>query len=303
MDTQELLLEEYPVRRTRRQRERFLAYAKTYAESLGWDCRYLRCGTSVCLLIGDEAAAKICISSCYETPGRPLVPAAVYPAARPLTVFLRLLPLILTVLVFPAAALTARTGLTLMIFDILFLTAAICFTLRTFLRPANRENCNCNSSGCAVLLHLLKTLSANNRKKAVFLLWDKPDERRSGLTRARKHIPSLASLPFVHLSCLGEGDRLLILQQKNAEPDGARKDLIRALKHRGARAGVPVDPAGVRHGVLCGTLRRCDAELCAASGALPFSRIRNVGTNRDTQYDPELLLLVSVGLRSAVESL
>ncbi len=303
METQELLLEKHPVRRTIRQRYRFLSDAKAYAESIGWTCRYLDTGTSRCLLIGNENTAKITISACYETLGKPLIPTAIYPAVRPLSLFLRFLPLILIVLVFPVVATTARTGLTLTIFEILFLTLAIFFTLRIFLMPANRENYNCNSSGCAVLLHLVKVLSANNRRKAVFLLWDRPDEYRSGVYRARNSAPSLASLPFIHLSCVGDGDRLLLLLRKGTEGTEEQKTLLKALKRRGAKSGVSVDRANTRYGILCGPLRGVDAELCAVYGRLPFSKIKNAGTHLDTTCDPGLLVLLSEALRSAVETL
>ena len=303
METQELLLEDYPIRRTHRQRERFLSFVKTYSESLGWRTRLLRSGTSVCLLIGNETDAKIGISACYETPGQTLVPASIYPAARVITLLIRFLPLIVTVLVFPIAAFAARTGFTLTILEILFLSATVFFTLRLFIQPSNRENCNCNSSGCSVLLDLLKAITANNRKKVVFLLWDRPDVERNGFSRTWKSDPSVASLPFVHLSCLGYGNRVLLLQKKSANPEINRKEVLRTLKRRGAQFEVPVETVAVRRGILCGSLRNSDSEICAVTGSLPFSRIQNTGTRRDVQYNPDLLVMIAGTLRTVVESI
>ena len=211
------VLEQFPVRKTKKQKMAFRAAVQSYAESLGYPVSVETGTFGACnLLLGDPEQAKFLVTAHYDTCARIPIPNFITPCNLPL--FL-LHQLALTGL-FAAVYLCAVNGFILLFENHRFssLLALLCvafLVLWMLIGPANKCNANDNTSGVVTLLEIARTFPENQRHKVCFVLFDLEEAGLIGSACYRKkHKAATDKQLVLNLDCVGEGDHLLMFPTK-----------------------------------------------------------------------------------------
>ena len=211
------VLEQFPVRKTKKQKLAFRTAVQSYAESLGYPVSVETGTFGACnLLLGDPEQAKFLVTAHYDTCAGMPIPNFITPCNLPL--FL-LHQLALTGL-FAAVYLCAVNGFILLFEDHRFssLLALLCVTvlvLWMLIGPANKNNANDNTSGVVTLLEIARTFPENQRHKVCFVLFDLEEAGLIGSACYRKkHKAATDKQLVLNLDCVGEGDHLLMFPTK-----------------------------------------------------------------------------------------
>ena len=211
------VLEQFPVRKTKKQKMAFRAAVQSYAESLGYPVSVETGTFGACnLLLGDPEQAKFLVTAHFDTCAGMPIPNFITPCNLPL--FL-LHQLALTGL-FAAVYLCAVNGFILLFEDHRFssLLALLCvafLVLWMLIGPANKCNANDNTSGVVTLLEIARTFPENQRHKVCFVLFDLEEAGLIGSACYRKkHKEATDKQLVLNLDCVGEGDHLLMFPTK-----------------------------------------------------------------------------------------
>ena len=211
------VLEQFPVRKTKKQKMAFRAAVQSYGESLGYPVSVETGTFGTCnLLLGDPEQAKFLVTAHYDTCAGMPIPNFITPCNLPL--FL-LHQLALTGL-FAAVYLCAVNGFILIFEDHRFssLLALLCvafLVLWMLIGPANKNNANDNTSGVVTLLEIARTFPENQRHKVCFVLFDLEEAGLIGSACYRKkHKEATDKQLVLNLDCVGEGDHLLMFPTK-----------------------------------------------------------------------------------------
>ena len=211
------VLEQFPVRKTKKQKLAFRTAVQSYAESLGYPVSVETGTFGACnLLLGDPEQAKFLVTAHYDTCAGMPIPNFITPCNLPL--FL-LHQLALTGL-FAAVYLCAVNGFILLFEDHRFssLLALLCvafLVLWMLIGPANKCNANDNTSGVVTLLEIARTFPENQRHKVCFVLFDLEEAGLIGSACYRKkHKAATDKQLVLNLDCVGEGDHLLMFPTK-----------------------------------------------------------------------------------------
>ena len=211
------VLEQFPVRKTKKQKLAFRAAVQSYAQSLGYPISVETGTFGACnLLLGDPEQAKFLVTAHYDTCAGMPIPNFITPCNLPL--FL-LHQLALTGL-FAAVYLCAVNGFILLFEDHRFssLLALLCvafLVLWMLIGSANKNNANDNTSGVVTLLEIARTFPENQRHKVCFVLFDLEEAGLIGSACYRKkHKEATDKQLVLNLDCVGEGDHLLMFPTK-----------------------------------------------------------------------------------------
>ena len=211
------VLEQFPVRKTKKQKLAFRTAVQSYAESLGYPVSVETGTFGACnLLLGDPEQAKFLVTAHFDTCAGMPIPNFITPCNLPL--FL-LHQLALTGL-FAAVYLCAVNGFILLFEDHRFssLLALICvafLVLWMLIGPANKNNANDNTSGVVTLLEIARTFPENQRHKVCFVLFDLEEAGLIGSACYRKkHKAATDKQLVLNLDCVGEGNHLLMFPTK-----------------------------------------------------------------------------------------
>ena len=231
------VLTQFPVRKTKLQKQAFRAAVQSYAKDMGYACTVEE-GNFGCrnLVIGDPGKAKYLVTANYDTGFSYLVPDYMTPCNPLLAVLGR-------VLLFGLYGLAVGTGCALIfaLFGLLFgvpfrnalalglifspvpgfLVGFVLIPVILMLFTSRMENRNCNTSGVVTLLEILRTLPENQRHKVCFVLFDMAELGWIGSASYRKSHPESAAQTVVNLNCVGDGDHLLFMPGNKLKKDSA----------------------------------------------------------------------------------
>ena len=211
------VLEQFPVRKTKKQKLAFRTAVQSYAESLGYPVSVETGTFGACnLLLGDPEQAKFLVTAHYDTCARMPIPNFITPCNLPLF----LLHQLALTGVLAAVYLCAVNGFILLFEDHRFssLLALLCvafLVLWMLIGPANKCNANDNTSGVVTLLEIARTFPENQRHKVCFVLFDLEEAGLIGSAFYRKkHKEATDKQLVLNLDCVGEGDHLLMFPTK-----------------------------------------------------------------------------------------
>ncbi len=211
------ILHQFPVRKSRKQKQAFTDAVQEYAANLGYpsnaetDAFGLRN-----LVVGDPASARYLVTAHYDTCARRLLPTLFSPCNFwtfsgyhfLLAAYIAVLPLVIGLLLafaLPNAIIGMTLGCLLVCVNIALLIAG----------PANPRNANDNTSGVITLLEILRTLPANQRHKVCFVLFDLEEVGLLGSSAYRKaHKLETNGQIVINLDCIGDGDHLMMFPTK-----------------------------------------------------------------------------------------
>lgn len=231
---------DFPVRKTKKQKQAFREAVQSYAEQLGYPCT-VESGSlgSRNLVIGNPEQADYLVTAHYDTCARLPIPNFLTPCNfRPF--LLRQVVLVLLILgvcilmglgvgfLTGSGAIGSWCGY-LMIWVILALM---------LIGPANPSNANDNTSGVVTLLEIAKSMPGNQRKKVCFVLFDLEEAGLIGSASYRKAHKSQTDRQMVlNLDCVGDGDYLTLFPTKRLKKDRKRlKSLYKACGYFGKKS-------------------------------------------------------------------
>ena len=231
---------DFPVRKTKKQKQAFREAVQSYAEQLGYPCTVesesLR---SRNLVIGNPEQADYLVTAHYDTCARLPIPNFLTPCNFWLFLLWQvvLVLLILGVCILMGLGVGFLTGSGaigswcgyLMIWVILALM---------LIGPANPSNANDNTSGVVTLLEIAKSMPGNQRKKVCFVLFDLEEAGLIGSASYRKAHKSQTDRQMVlNLDCVGDGDYLTLFPTKRLKKDRKRlKSLYKACGYFGEKS-------------------------------------------------------------------
>ena len=243
------VLTQFPVRKTKKQKQAFRDAVRVYAETLDYLVSVENgiCGSKN-LVIGDPNTAKYLITAHYDTSARILFPNLVTPFNPVLFALYQLFLSVIIVLiaafdsvligaaVFFAGLIFAppESGLVITVASILactlgFVLLSILFCVLMLFGPANRNNSNDNTSGVVTLLETARTFPENQRNKVCFVLFDMDQKGLWGAKSYRKmHNAVLNRQLVINLDCVGDGDHIFVFPTKKVKDD--RKKLTSLYK-------------------------------------------------------------------------
>lgn len=217
------ILKEFPVRKSKAQKQTFRDAVEAYAQGLGYETRVEKGSLgSRNLVIGDPEKAKYLLTAHYDTCARMIVPNLITPCN--FWSFLGYQLVIALMLIIPMGLISAAVGYFTKDPQAGMLTADAVLLLLLWLMlagPANKSNVNDNSSGVIAVLEIAKALPEREREKVCFVLFDLEELGLIGSASYRKaHKKASNSQLVLNLDCVGEGDYLYLFPTSKLKKDG-----------------------------------------------------------------------------------
>lgn len=210
------ILRQFPVRKTKQQKQVFRTAVQSYAEKMGYPVTEEKSSFGACnLILGEPETARFLVTAHYDTCANMLLPNLITPCNVPLYLLYQLG----LILLIGAAAIAVGV-----VAGILLGSAAVKWSILIayfgllallIVGPANKSNANDNTSGVVTLLEIARTMPENQRHKVCFVLFDLEEAGLigSGAYR-RKHIKTADNQLVLNLDCVGDGDYLRMFPTK-----------------------------------------------------------------------------------------
>lgn len=213
MNRLEWMNDNYPMRRTKAEKEAFAAYV---AENYSARMEVTSDGKNKNLIIGDPSRARVICTAHYDTPAKALFPNLMIPRNNFLFFLYQffMIGVILAVSIlggFLTERVTAREegfffGFLVLYYLIFFLG---------FLAFPNKHNKNDNTSGVATVLALAETCS---REDVAFILFDNEEGgKRGSKAYFKDHKDKMKDTFLINFDCVGNGENVIFIAQKRAE--------------------------------------------------------------------------------------
>ena len=224
------LNENYPVRRTEAEKERFAGYVLSQMTDKGIDARIETTadGKNNNIIIGDPATAKVVCTAHYDTPASALFPNLMIPRNKGLYLLCQFTPVLLILAAaigggLLVAAQFSQPGrddfMAFFLLPYLLIYYGLYFLLyRVFKNP---NNYNDNTSGVATVLSLVENLDEEDREKFAFILFDNEEKGKKGSKAYYKdHKSEMKDRFLVNFDCVGNGEHIIFIAMKEAEKRG-----------------------------------------------------------------------------------
>ncbi len=263
------VLEQFPVRKSKQQKQAFRDAVQSYAQSLDYDCRIEKGKNGVHnIVIGDPERASYLVTAHYDTCARLPFPNIVTPL-NPLAYllyqfFIIALYVVVSIAVGVAAGLLLKSAEAA---SLVGLTVYWILLILMMVGPANPTNANDNTSGVVTVLETAKHLPAELRSKVCFVLFDLEEAGLIGSAVYRKlHKNVTNSQIILNLDCVGDGDEILFIPNKKLRKDAQKLHMLNALRgnwgeksiavHEKGFAVYPSDQKHFPYGVAIAAFRR-----------------------------------------------
>lgn len=312
----ETLVEKFPVRKSKAQKEAFREWAVAYAQEQGYEA-HVETARNIAkchnVVIGDPETAEVVFTGHYDTPAVMPIPNFITPCN--VLVYLLYQLLLVPVLLIPPAVVAVITyfigilcGLTGWYAGEIagmvgFVSVYVTLGLMMF-GPANKHNVNDNTSGVAAVLELMERIPPENRSKTAFILFDNEEKGMLGSgAYASKHKAVKKEKLLINMDCVGDGENVLFFANKKTRALPCFPQLENAmaaqtgrtfLMNRMEKCIYPSDQANFKLGIA----------VCACN------RMKVIGyycdkihTKKDTVCEQANLDFLAEGLASFVQGL
>ena len=234
------VLNQFPVRKSKKQKTVFLEAVQSYVNALGYETR-IETGrySARNLVIGDPETANYLITAHYDTCAWLPFPNLSFPC--------HFLPFLGYQLFIAALILVVAVGfglLAALITHVAEIGQLVGFAMVWIIQllmlrgPANLHNANDNTSGVVTLLEILRSLPENQRSKVCFVLFDLEEAGLIGSGSYRKqHKKATNRQLILNLDCVGDGDHILFFPTKKLLKDSdKRKHLYKCCGNFGPKS-------------------------------------------------------------------
>lgn len=214
----ETLVDKFPIRRSKAQKEAFRAWFVQTAQEMGYAAQVETVKEHHNVVIGDPETAQAIFVAHYDTPAASFMPNLMTPRNIPFFFFYQIL--LVCVLVLAAVAVGVPVGLLTGDEQVGYLVGYALYMGLLFMMlfgPANKHNVNDNTSGVAAILETMARIPEADRSKAAFILFDNEEKGCIGSKVYAKAHPAVKQSGFiVNLDCVGDGEHILLLGGKQA---------------------------------------------------------------------------------------
>lgn len=210
------VLFQFPVRKTRLQKQAFRDAVRLYAEHQGYTVTEEagRFGVKN-LILGDPDKARFLVTAHYDTCAAMIVPNFITPCNFWAFLAYQLLLGVGIVGIAFGAALLPGLILGMDWVPVLGLLGTFLLLGLMLFGPGNQHNANDNTSGVVTLLEIARTLPENQRHKVCFVLFDLEEAGLIGSASFYKAHKKAASNQLVlNLDCVGDGDHIRMFPTK-----------------------------------------------------------------------------------------
>lgn len=219
------ILRQYPVRKSKKQKQAFRDDILHYATQLGYPASVEKGSFgSHNVILGDPEKAEYLVTAHYDTCARLPVPNLLTPCN--FWAFLGYQLVLLVVIFVPALFISAAAGLITDSFEVgYFLYMALLWAsiILMLVGPANPSNVNDNTSGVVTVLETAAKLPPELRKRVCFVLFDLEEAGLIGSSTYRsKHKSASDRQMVLNLDCVGEGDHILLFPTSKLKKDTAK---------------------------------------------------------------------------------
>ncbi len=206
------VLQQYPVRKSKKQKAKFRQDVMQYIRSLGYYCKEEKGSFGATNVVFGNQEAKYMVTAHYDTCAGMPFPNFITPCN--LWIYL-LYQLALVVGMFAIMGIVYWLLDALISSDFLayygsyFSLLAMCFLL--MFGPANKSNANDNTSGVVTVLEIARSLPAEYRNQVCFVLFDLEEAGLIGSSSYRsKHKKITQNQLVLNLDCVGDGDEIVL---------------------------------------------------------------------------------------------
>lgn len=278
------VLHQFPVRKTKKQKQAFRDAVRRYAEELDYPVSIEKGSFGARnVLLGDPEKARFLLTAHYDTCAGMLLPNFISPCNVPLYLAYQLGLVFL--LIIGAVAAGVAAGLLLGSEAVKWTSLGVYWLLLflLILGPANKTNSNDNTSGVVTLLEIARTLPENQRHKVCFVLFDLEEAGLIGSASYRKmHKKETDNQLVLNLDCVGDGDHLMMFPTKKLRRDRKKlASLYRACGYFGKKnlllheKGAFVYPSDQKHFPY-------GVGICALRKRKKLMYMSRIHTKRDT---------------------
>lgn len=219
------ILEQFPVRKSKKQKEAFREEVQAYGNSLGYSVTVEKGSFgSRNVVMGDPKTAKYLVTAHYDTCARLPFPNLLTPCNwLPFLAYQLFQVVVIFLLAFvPGVAvgvIADDPGLGgLAGYILVWVLLAM-----MMVGPANKHNANDNTSGVVTLLEIMRTMPENQRHKVCFVLFDLEEAGLIGSASYRKaHKKETDSQIVLNLDCVGDGDEIVFFPTKKLRKDNKK---------------------------------------------------------------------------------
>ena len=223
----ETLVKDFPIRKSRKQKEAFRDWFIDWARGQGYTAqattpRGIFHSTNV--VVGNPETAEVTFTAHYDTPACMVVPNFITPC-NVLTYILYNI-LIVPILLIPGALTGALLSHILRLatdnaelassvggfagFIMVYVVLGI-----LMFGPANKHNVNDNTSGVAAVMELMGRIPEEQRAKTAFILFDNEEKGMCGSSvYASSHKDVKKNKLIINMDCVGDGENVLFFANK-----------------------------------------------------------------------------------------
>ena len=310
--TTQTVLEQYQIRKSKKQKRAFAAYVRQIAEQNGYAYREEKGAFgAINLIVGDDQSAKVLYTAHYDTCARLPFPNFITPKC--FVIYLLYQILLTAAMLLPAALILTflpellvlvgiPSGTAIIISGLAAYAALIAMLLLLLCGPANKVTANDNTSGVTVLLDALQEMPKELQGEVAFIFFDLEEAGLFGSAGyASKHKKLLTNRPLLNFDCVSDGNHLLFALRRGAHPYA--QQLTEAFPvtdvhdREVAERGVfyPSDQANFKCGVGVAALKK--------SRRLGILYMNRIHTKRDTVYQSENISYLCQGCIRFAQSL
>lgn len=226
------VLEQFPIRKSQKQKRAFRNEAMDYAQKLGYPVE-MEPGSfgAENIVMGDPENADYLVTAHYDTPASIGIPNFVTPC----NIWVFLLYQILIVggllaisigVAWLVGTLSGNGRIGLISWYVVYFGTLILMMVG----PANRHNANDNTSGVVSVLEMMGSLPEEQRKKVCFVLFDLEEAGLIGSAAYRKqHKKATNRQLVINLDCIGDGDELVMFPVGKLKKQQARMAALEAI--------------------------------------------------------------------------
>lgn len=311
------LIEKFPIRKNKAQKEAFRAWVVEECEKLGYTATVEKKGSSNNVVIGDADSAEAIFTAHYDTP--PVMPVPNFITPCNILIYLLYQVVLTIVLMVVGCGTGAGIGTLLGLLakalggdaEVIAVMAAlgmmVCLWGVIFLLmfgPANKNNANDNTSGVASVLETMVRIPAENRGKVAFILFDNEEKGMLGSSAfAAKHKQVKKNTFLVNMDCVGLGDNILFFSPKKARSHAHFEKLQAGMNaqegrnlgwHKMEACFYPSDQMQFKHGIAV-----CSCKKAKVIGYY----CDRIHTKHDTIADAGNIAFIADGLAAFAQNL
>ncbi len=210
------LIAEYQVRKTNKQKIRFISWLRKKTGKMGYDItidKYSDHGRN--LIFGDLKNSDIILTAHYDTQANGIFPKISF-MSNP---FIYLLSEVMAYIVILGIFILLRYVLGKFIDNKIANTIVgvilIAYILQKFVGVANKHTVNDNTSGVATLLEIMDEIDQNLREKVTFVFFDHEELGFLGSQNFKdRYGKEIKEKPLINFDCVANGDYIFFITKK-----------------------------------------------------------------------------------------